>query len=112
MLIAVAGPYSADTEEKRKLNLKAMNSAAARVYLKGHIPVIGINTSLFVADELDNSLRQEALNKISFAVVEKCDAILMIGSSPGADTERRIIEAKGLPVYYSIDEIPEHNKAL
>lgn len=112
MLIAVAGPYSADTEEKRKHNLKAMNAAAAKVYLKGHIPVIGINASLFVAGELDAGLRKEALNKISFAVVEKCDAILMIGSSPGADIERRIIENKGLPVYNSIDEIPENNQVI
>jgi len=109
LLIAVAGPYSADTPEKRSQNLKAMNAAAAKVYLKGHIPVIGINAALFVADELDSSIKQDALNNISFAVVEKCDAILVIGSSHGADIERRIIEEKGLPVYYSIDDIPENN---
>jgi hypothetical protein len=38
--------------------------------------------------------------------VEKCDAILMTGSSQGADREKEIIQAKGLPVYYSINEIP------
>jgi hypothetical protein len=112
MLIAVAGPYSADTEEKRRQNLKAMNAAAARVYLKGHIPVIGINAALFVADEPDSSIRRDALNEISFAVVEKCDAIHIIGSSPGADIERRIIEEKGLPVYYSVDDIPENNTGI
>ncbi|MBE2217760.1 MAG: hypothetical protein IAE90_06140 [Ignavibacteria bacterium] len=106
MLIAVAGPYSANTEEQKQSNLDAMNAAAAQVYLKGHIPVIGVNAALPVAIMLPQNDRRDVINEISFAVVEKCDAILMIGSSPGADKEREIIEAKGLPVYYSIDEIP------
>jgi hypothetical protein len=107
MLIVVAGPYSADTEEKRSANLDAMNNAAAEVYRKGHIPVIGVNVSLFVADKLSDMNRGEVISKISFAIVERCDAILMIGSSPGADNERELIAAKGLPVYHSIEEIPE-----
>lgn len=107
MLIVVAGPYTADSEERMKANLDAMNSAAAEVYRKGHIPVIGVNASLYVADQLKDIKRNEVISNISFAIVERCDAILMIGSSPGADKEREIIAAKGLPVYYSIEEIPE-----
>lgn len=106
MLIVVAGPYSADTEEKKANNLKAMNIAAAELYRKGHIPVIGVNAALFVADELTDLNRHEVINNISFAIVERCDAILMIGSSAGADVERDIIKSKGLPVYYSLEEIP------
>ena len=112
MLISVAGPYLAETEEKRRQNLKAMNAAAAKVYLKVHIPVIGNNAVLFVADELDSSIRRDALNEISFAVVQKCDAIHIIGSFPGTDIERRIIEEKGLQVYYSVDDIPKNNKSI
>ena len=107
MLIVVAGPYSADTKEKMAENLKAMNIAAAEVYRKGHIPVIGVNASLYVADELPELDRKQVISDISFAVVERCDAILIIGSSPGADHERIIMEKRGLPVYYSVDEIPE-----
>lgn len=106
MLIVVAGPYSAETEEHKAKNLEAMNIAAAEVYRKGHIPVIGVNAALFVADKIKDVPRNKVINDISFAIVEKCDAILMIGSSPGADKERKIIEAKGLPVYFSVDEIP------
>lgn len=107
MLIAVAGPYSAESEQQKAANLKAMNAAAAEVYRKGHIPVIGVNASLNVADELPDLNRKKVISDISFAVVERCDAILMTGSSPGADIERKLIEEKGLPVYYSIDDIPE-----
>jgi hypothetical protein len=107
MLIVVAGPYSADSDERMKANLDAMNTAAAEVYRKGHIPVIGVNASLFIADKLNDLNRGEVISKISFAIVERCDAILMIGSSPGADKEKEIIEGKELPVYNSIEEIPE-----
>jgi hypothetical protein len=110
MLIVVAGPYTADTEEKKATNLDVMNTAAAEVYRKGHIPVIGVNAALFVADKLNDLARREVINNISFAIVERCDAILMVGESPGADAERDIIKSKGLPVYYSVDEIPENTK--
>ena len=111
MLIAVAGPYSAGTEEEKAENLNAMNIAAAEVYRKGHIPVIGVNASLFVADKLASLPPLEVINSISFAIVERCDAILVIGSSPAADFERDIIKNKGLPVYHSIEEIPENSKS-
>lgn len=107
MLIVVAGPYSADSDEQKTQNLKAMNIAAAEVYRKGHIPVVGVNASLYVADELPEIERRKIISDISFAIVERCDAILMVGSSPGADFERGLIEAKGLPVYFSVNEIPE-----
>lgn len=107
MLIVVAGPYTADNEERMKANLDAMNSAAAEVYRKGHIPVIGVNASIFIADKLIDKNRNEVISNISFAIVERCDAILMIGSSPGANKEREIIASKGLPVYNSIEEIPD-----
>jgi hypothetical protein len=108
MLIAIAGPYSAKTEEKRMQNLKAMNVAAAKVYRRGHIPVIGVNAALFVAEELNTPPEREVINNISFAIVEKCDAILIIGDSPGVKEELKIIKSKGLPVYFSIEDIPEN----
>ena len=108
MLIAVAGPYSAETTEARKRNLDAMNRAAAEVLKLGHVPVIGVNVALpvveFPGTEHD---RYEAIMTISLAVVDKCDAILMIGESPGANRERDLIRAKGLPVYNSVSQIPQ-----
>jgi hypothetical protein len=81
MLIAVAGPYSAETTDARKQNLDAMNRAAAEVLKLGHVPPV----VEFLATEHD---RYEAIMTISLAVVDKCDAILMIGESPGANRER------------------------
>ncbi|MCY7361986.1 MAG: hypothetical protein LH629_07975, partial [Ignavibacteria bacterium] len=87
MLIAVAGPYTADTEEKKKQNLDATNVTAARVYEKGHIPVIGVNAALFVTEKLTSENKHESMMDISPAVVGKCDALLLIGESPGAKKE-------------------------
>ena len=106
MLIAVAGPYSAPTPEKRQRNLDAMNDAAAEVYRRGHIPVIGANAALPVLDSLDSEDEYEVIMTISLVVVGRCDALLLIGESPGANRERDLIASKGLPVYRSVDEIP------
>jgi hypothetical protein len=107
MLIAVAGPYSADTPEERQRNLDAMNEAAAGVMWCGHIPVIGVNAALPVVECLGAEVnRYEAIMAISLALVDKCDAILIIGESAGVNRERDLVMLKGLPVYRALKEIP------
>ena len=107
MLIAVAGPYSAETAEQRQRNLDELNKAAADVLMRGHIPVIGVNVALPVVEWLDDQRnRYENIMTISLALVDKCEAILIIGESPGVNRERDLVRSKGLPVYWNIDEIP------
>jgi hypothetical protein len=107
MLIAVAGPYSADTLEQRQRNLDAMNQAAAVVMDRGHIPVIGVNAALPVVECLGpDADRYEAMMAISLALVDRCDAILVIGESPGVTRERELVRSKGRPVYRTLSEIP------
>ena len=107
MLIAVAGPYSADTPDQRQRNLDAMNEAAAAVMKLGHIPVIGVNAALPVVECLGPDVNQyEAMMAISIALVDKCDGILIIGHSAGVSRELEVIEAKGLPVYFNLNDIP------
>jgi hypothetical protein len=43
---------------------------------------------------------------ISLALVDKCEAILVIGDSPGVDRERDLIESRGLPVYWDVNDVP------
>lgn len=107
MIIGVAGPYSAPTEEQRQKNLNAMNEAAARVLEKGHIPIIGMNAALPIVSIANIEDRYKATMEISLAVIDKCDALLMIGESPGANKERDLILSKGLPVYFSLEEVPD-----
>lgn len=111
MLIAVAGPYSADTPEERQHNLDSMNEAAARLMKLGHIPVIGVNAALPVVRYLGPDADQyEAIMAISLALVDKCEAILVIGESAGANRERDLVKSKGLPVYRNVNDIPLFNR--
>jgi hypothetical protein len=107
MMIAVAGPYSAPTAVERQQNLDAMNRAAAELMRRGHIPVIGVNAALPVVEMLDSHDRYEAIMAISLAVVGHCDAILIIGDSPGVERERDLLAAQGRPVYLSLTDVPE-----
>lgn len=105
MKIAVAGPYSADTAEQRQKNLDIINLAAARLLELGHIPLIGINAALPVIERASVADKYKSIMDISIAVIEHCDALLLIAGSPGANKERDIVLSKGKPVFYSIDEI-------
>lgn len=107
MLIAVAGPYSAPAPEQRKANLDALNRAAAEVMQRRHIPVIGVNAALPVVEQLRPSDPYEAIMEISMAVVGRCDALLLIGESPGANRERDLIASMGRPVFRTIAEVPD-----
>ena len=107
MLIGIAGPYSADSPEQRQRNLNALNQAAVAVLRLGHIPVIGVNAALPVVAFLGAERNSyEAIMAISLALMDKCDALLIIGESPGVNRERELVESKGLPVYHDLSEIP------
>ncbi len=106
MIIGVAGPYSAPTEEQRTQNLLAMNKAAAQLLKLGHVPIIGMNAALPVVEAAGMDAPYESIMKISMAVIDRCEGILMIGSSPGANKEKELVQGKGLPVYYAIEEVP------
>lgn len=107
MIIGVAGPYSADTPEKRKSNLDAMNAAAARLLEMGHVPLIGMNAALPVIERSDITDKYKAIMDISLAVINCCEGLLLIGESPGANKERDLIISKNLPVYFKIEDVPK-----
>lgn len=106
MIIGVAGPYSADTEEKRKSNLDLMNLAAAKLLDMGHIPVVGVNSALPVIEKFSGEDRTKKIMDISMAVIDVCEGLLLLAESPGANMERDHVLSKGLPVYYKIEDVP------
>ena len=106
MIIGIAGPYSADSEEERKRNLDTLNKAGARLLEMGHVPLIGVNAALPVVAWTLLEERYESIMKISMAVIDRCEALLLLAESPGANRERDLISAKGFPVYLNLDEVP------
>lgn len=110
MIIGVAGPYSAPTAAQRQDNLDLMNRAAARLLEKGHIPLIGMNAALPVVQLARIADPYEAIMNISMALIDRCEALVLLGESPGANRERDLVQSKGLPVYYDVEEVPDGDR--
>lgn len=108
MIIGVAGPYSAATAEQRQIHLDAMNLAAAKLLELGHIPLIGMNAALPVLEKATVADSYKCTMEISLAVIDACDALLLLAESPGANKERDLILSKGRPVFTSIEEVIQY----
>ncbi len=107
--VMIAGPYTSGgaSAEQRASNLQTMNVAAYQVFLKGHIPVIGVNMALPIIEAAGESRFDDVMMPISLALAKRCDACLRIGGpSLGADEEAAVFEQSGKPVFRSIDELP------
>ena len=116
MLILIAGPYRSGTNDDPELisqNLKNLEAMALPIFRKGHIPMIGEWVALPLMQLAGSKAIGDAVwDKIQYHVahrlLEKCDAVLRIeGASKGADMDVQIARDKGLPVYFSLDEVPE-----
>ena len=116
LLILIAGPYRSGTGDDPALlahNLHRLEEAAWPIFAKGHVPMIGEWVALPVlasagADGIADPLAEQVMYPTAERLLQHCDAVLRLpGESRGADQDVVIARAKGLPVYTSIDEIPE-----
>jgi hypothetical protein len=110
MWIMVAGPYTSGgaDAERRAANLKAMNEAAVALFRRGHVPIIGVNAALPMIEAAGAASFNEIMMPVSLALTERCDACLRIGGpSTGADEEAERFRRRGLPVYRSLDTVPQ-----
>ncbi|MBX9450054.1 MAG: DUF4406 domain-containing protein [Taibaiella sp.] len=109
--IMIAGPYkgSSDDPQVWHANFQKLNHAAFEIFKKGHIPVIGVNAALPVIAAAGEAHYEDIMMPVSLAFAEKCDAVLRIeGYSRGADQEVNFFVEKGLPVFYSLPDIPAY----
>lgn len=114
MLILIAGPYRSGTNddpERLAANLRFLESAAWPIFAAGHIPMIGEWVALPVMRCVDSVVGDPTsltvLTPTAERLLQHCDAVLRLpGASTGADNDVRIAEARGIPVYRSLDEIP------
>ena len=106
MLICVAGPYSAASQEQRAVNLRAMNRAAAAIMARGHRAFVGVNAALPILEAAGHGYAHPWMMEISLALAARCDAGLRIGRSPGADREMDLLAAFGRPVFEGLDAVP------
>jgi hypothetical protein len=116
MMILIAGPYRGGTNDDPELmarNLRHLESVALPLFRKGHVPMIGEWVALpLIALAGSKKPGDAAWDEIQYPVahrlLDKCDALLRLeGASKGADNDVKLAREKGLPVYFSVDDVPE-----
>jgi hypothetical protein len=108
-LIYVSSPYSAPTQDERWGNVLTAIKAGIVIRLKGNFPVIPHLYDDFdeVAKALGIEFTWQDYIDMDTTFLSKCDAILYLGSSKGADIELSVARDMKIPIYYSVDEVPE-----
>jgi hypothetical protein len=111
LLILIAGPYRSGTDgdpERAAANLTRLEAASWPIFRAGHVPMIGEWVALPVLREAGAAADPgQVLYPTAQRLLEHCDAVLRLpGDSSGADEDVAIARRRGLPVYYSLDEIP------
>ena len=121
LLILIAGPYRSGTDgdpARIARNLERLEEASWPIYERGHVPMIGEWVALPIlrvaadasgpeASAGSSPIEGDVMYTTAHRLLQHCDAVLRLeGASQGADQDVRIAEARGIPVYRSIDEIP------
>ena len=106
--IFVSGPYSADTAEKREANTQRAIDAGIAIIHRGHHAYIPHLTHYLDirATAIGQPLGYEDYMRLDLEWLHFCDALLTIGSSPGADRELQFAERNGLIIYRSVWDVP------
>ena len=105
-LIYVAGPYRANTEEQKQVNIKVARDAGAELMRRGYVPFIPHSmTADFDIDYPD--IDDDVYIQTDLCWLRLCDGILMLPNwedSLGARIEFEVAVHLGKAVY---SEVPE-----
>ena len=107
--IYIAGPYSADSEEKIMKNVWKAIDAGIKLWKMGHYPYIPHLTH-WIDERSKNigvKMSYEEYRNWDAPWLDFCDAVLHLGNSNGANAEVRRALQTGKPVFKSIREIPK-----
>jgi len=114
-LILIAGPYRSGTSDDPELmgrNLHRLQEAAWPIFAAGHIPMIGewvalpVLSSAGATGPLD-PMAEQVMYPTAERLLQHCTAVLRLpGESKGADQDVAIAQARGLPVYYRLQDVP------
>ncbi len=115
MMILIAGPYRSGTGDdpaKMAENLKRLEEASWPIFEKGHVPMIGEWVALPIWQEaggqaVGDALYERILHPTAGRLLQHCDAVLRLpGASQGADNDVKIARERGIPVYFTLEDIP------
>jgi hypothetical protein len=115
LMILIAGPYRGGTGDdpgKMAANLRRLEEVSWPLFAAGHIPMIGEWVALPVWRSAGGSHVGDARwNDVQYPtaarLIERCDGVLGLpGESTGADTDVRLARARGIPVYFRVEDVP------
>jgi len=114
LMVYVAGSYWADTHEGRTANTYKAMDAGIHVYFKCHYAIIP-HLGHWVDPRMTELGYPERPNSFWYVldnmVLYDADIMLKIseqGQSRGADAEEKLAQSLGIPVVYSLDDIPDN----
>lgn len=115
LMILIAGPYRFGTNDdpaKMADNLARLEEAAWPLFQKGHVPMIGEWVALPIwnragGQAIGDELYERILHPTAGRLLEHCNGVLRLpGASKGADNDVAIARELGIPVWFSLDEVP------
>ena len=115
LMVLIAGPYRSGTGDDPALmekNLRALEAVALPLYRAGHIPLIGEWLALPLLREAGSkrpgdAIYDEILYPIAHRLISRCDGVLRLpGASQGADQDVILAHERGLPIWFSIEQVP------
>jgi hypothetical protein len=115
MMILIAGPYrsgTGDDPEKMAQNLARLEAAALPIFARGHVPMIGEWAALPIlrgagGGAPGSAVYDSIMHPTAHRLLAHCDGVLRLeGVSQGADQDVRLARARGIPVWYAVEDIP------
>ena len=113
--ILIAGPYRSGTGDdpaKMAANVAAMEAQCLPLYAAGHMPVLGEWLALPMlalagSRQVGDAVYEALFHTHCERLLSHCDAVLRLkGESSGADRMVAVARSLGLPIYFSLEEIP------
>ena len=115
LMILIAGPYrsgTGDDPQKMAQNVHVMEAYALPLFRAGHVPVLGEwfalpLTALAGSRQVGDAAFNEIFHPIAERLLVHCHAVLRIGGpSQGADLMVTTAQARGLPIFYKLSDVP------
>ncbi len=110
LVIFIAGPYSAPTLEEREANTRKAMDMFLAILAKGHYPIcphLSHYPHEYNKEQTRTEIPYQVWIELDKQYLARCDAILYMAPSPGADLELRVAKECGKVVFRTVDEIPD-----
>lgn len=103
--IYVAGPYTASDPRLTQANVDEAIRVGCALIRKGWAPFIP-HLSHYIWLHPAGDFGYETWTALDFEWLDQCEAFYYLKSSRGADAELHVAERMGIPIFRSLEEVP------